>query len=303
MKRNGFTLVELLVVIAIIGILIGMLLPAVQAVREAARRVKCQNNIRQIVIGLQNYHSAHEHFPPGWSMKASQEEPGWGWMAWSLPYVEQNNIFDQIDWNTNIRDPKHDAVRTLVLDVMFCPSSQFAMYPTFNLEGADETDTSYPEEIALAQYVGSVGSIVDFEQMEDGEECPDGGFLGTDGSYLDGVFYGNSKVRIERIKDGASNTVAIGERSGYIFRSTWLGVLDGSRFPGWRVIGWTGEPPNNEPASEVHFHGYAQFNSAHHGLTNFGLADGSVQVIRDTVDPVVFAGMGTLNGGEVQGEY
>ena len=96
MRRRGFTLVELLVVIAIIGILIGMLLPAVQAVREAARRISCANKIHQIAIALHNYESAHMRFPYGWKSDDSPADPGYGWMAYTLPFVEQDNI--QIDF-------------------------------------------------------------------------------------------------------------------------------------------------------------------------------------------------------------
>ena len=98
--RRGFTLVELLVVIAIIGILIGMLLPAVQMVREAARRTQCANNCRQMGLAVLNYESANMVFPPGWAtgtINDPLDEPGWGWAVPALPFMEQGNVFDQID--------------------------------------------------------------------------------------------------------------------------------------------------------------------------------------------------------------
>ena len=92
----------------------------------------------------------------------------------------------------------------------------------------------------------------------------------------------------------------IGERSSDLFDSTWVGVSKGSMHAGWRVVGWTGEPPNNGPTSQVHFHGYAQFNSMHRGgLTNFGFCDGSVRTITDAIDPATFLALGTIQGGEI----
>ena len=112
-KKRGFTLVELLVVIAIIGILIALLLPAVQSVREAARRTECMNNLRQIGLAVANYETAQQRFPPGW-----KSSTGWGWMAQCLPFIEQGNVADQMDLQYALLDPMHEFTSDFRLSVL-----------------------------------------------------------------------------------------------------------------------------------------------------------------------------------------
>ena len=116
-----------------------------------------------------------------------------------------------------------------------------------------------------------------------------------------GIFYANSRTSHTDILDGSSNTVLVGERSAPIFSSTWNGVVPGGDKSSWRVVGWTGEPPNHLPSdqSEIHFHEFAQFNSAHAGgLAMFAFADGAVKTIPRTIDFEVFHAMGTIRGRE-----
>ncbi len=119
-----------------------------------------------------------------------------------------------------------------------------------------------------------------------------------------GIFYGNSKTSHIDILDGASHTILLGERSAYqVSESTWTGVVNGGEFASWRVVGWTGEPPNYRPDDQpgaIHYHPFAQFNSAHAGgLTMFAFADGSVSVLSSQVDFEVFHSLGTIRGREV----
>src|SRR5579883_2674969 len=123
--RGGFTLIELLVVIAIISVLIGLLLPAVQKVREAANRISCTNNLHQIGVAMHGYHARMGSFPSGFVCvpQANPEytAPGWGWAALLLPDLEQDNLAAQINYALPVEDPSHLGVRTTILKVFVCP--------------------------------------------------------------------------------------------------------------------------------------------------------------------------------------
>ena len=301
-RNSGFTLVELLVVIAIIGILIAMLLPAVQNVREAARRTECANNIRQIGLALHNYESTNKHFPPGW-----RSDTGWGWMSHSLPFIDQGNLFEEFDLKVGMLDPVYLETIQTRISGQFCPSS--------TNDSDSHTLILEPDgsavDIARTHYVGCIGSSVEIDRMEDGQTCPSMNLLGSVG-FIDGMFYRDSQTPMKDVRDGSSQTILVGERSGELFDSQWPGILEGSSHTGWRVVGWTGEPPNNpqrteplvivdddgvEEELEIHFHGFAQFNSMHMGeVTNFCFVDGSVRPISDGIHPRVFKAMGTIHG-------
>ncbi|QEG23225.1 DUF1559 family PulG-like putative transporter [Mariniblastus fucicola] len=322
LKRFAFTLVELLVVIAIIGILIAMLLPAVQSVREAARRIECANQIRQLGLAVINHESAHMHFPSGWiGGKDLPTETGWGWTAQILPFFEQNAIYSRFTQTENLVDRKYDEVVVQRIPNLFCPSSTHDT-PTFELEtmrlpessstsGSEEmlhdVPVSVPYHIGRTHYVGCIGSSVRQIEMSanddgdgEGEMCPDPDLLESGDTNINGVFYQNSDTGYRDLLDGSSNTVLLGERSSDSFDSAWAGVVTGSEYPGWRVVGWTGEPPNNKGGIDAHFHGFAQFNSMHTGgITVFAFADGSVHMIDENVTADLFYALGTIRGGEV----
>ncbi|MFK7766799.1 MAG: DUF1559 domain-containing protein [Mariniblastus sp.] len=302
-RRSGFTLVELLVVIAIIGILIAMALPAVQSVRESARVTECSNNIRQIALSLQSYNTAHRHFPAGWNSRT-----GWGWMTHSLPFIEQQNLFDELNLSNKLIDVTHSEMIKHKIPGQLCPSST-------NNSGDFELAASPSEkiyDIGRTHYVASIGSSASTDEMEDGQSCPSLNLLDSEG-FIDGVFYKDSKTPLRDILDGTSNTILVGERSGSLFDSQWPGILDGSAYTGWRVVGWSGEPPNNpmrteplvvvdengeESELEIHFHGFAQYNSMHNGITLFAFCDGSTRSISDNISPITFHAMGTIRGRE-----
>ena len=166
MKKKGFTLVELLVVIAIIGILIGMLLPAVQMVREAARRTSCANNLHQIIIATHNYESSNQRFPPGWIGDESPFTKGWAWTSKILAFLDQQNMKDEIDFRSRIRDMPVDGVRTETFATLGCGSSTTRKEPIVHLP--ELSDPSVTFSIGRSHYVGSVGAVP-MEDMGDGE--------------------------------------------------------------------------------------------------------------------------------------
>jgi len=294
--RKAFTLVELLVVISVIGILLALLLPAVQAAREAARRSQCQNNLRQIGVGMQNVHAAFGRFPPGFASRATSpnEEglgPGWGWGAQLLPYLEEVNL--QFDLDREIVDPLHDGVRETSLAVYLCPSDPDPL-PTFSV--ADENGQPLTT-LAFANYVGVGGT---FEVTE----FPD---TGT------GVLFRNKRIRIADITDGTSRTLMVGERSSRRSpQTTWVGAVTNSAIPPVNpaydvegppvlVLTNTGEAQDDRVPNNPEDH-VEDSNSEHPDGVNFLLCDGSVRIITNQIDPRMWAAMGTRAGGEVIGD-
>lgn len=295
-SKSGFTLVELLVVIAIIGILIGMLLPAVQQVREAARRTQCANKIRQLSLAALNFESARMRFPPGWTTANSNSNssedgllPGWAWSADLLPFIEQSNLSSQIDFRSAVLDPVNAPFITEVVDTFLCPSDpdpevlDFAApvaTPVGNGSGTNNGPAgNSSDEIRLARsnYSGVFGNI----------EVADDPFAGN------GMFFGNSRVGFRNLRDGSSNTMLIGERRNDLGSITWVGVIDGVDEPFARVVGATDNVPNNSGE------GIQDFRSYHPGGINVGMADGSTQFVSDDISEIAFQALGTRSGGEV----
>lgn len=162
-KNRAFTLVEMLVVITIIGLLMGLLLPAVQAAREAARRTSCQNNLKQIGIGLHHYHDTFGRFPSGWIADCAEGEPGWGWAALMLPYIEQSNLKNVVDYNAHIDDDANTISRAQPIELFFCTSDGAkSRGGTFLLRDDPDREDPHnhdhlPIDMAASNYVGIYG--------------------------------------------------------------------------------------------------------------------------------------------------
>ncbi|VTR95034.1 Prepilin-type N-terminal cleavage/methylation domain-containing protein OS=Singulisphaera acidiphila (strain ATCC BAA-1392 / DSM 18658 / VKM B-2454 / MOB10) GN=Sinac_2544 PE=4 SV=1: N_methyl_2: SBP_bac_10 [Gemmata massiliana] len=186
-RKSGFTLIELLVVIAIIAILIGLLLPAVQKVREAAARMKCQNNLKQLGLALHSHHDARGGLPPG------KDSNGFSGMAYLLPYVEQQNVYNLLNFSVKANNAANNAARVAEIKILLCPSDPQSAVPA-----------------------GSAGTNYRFNQ---GYNILYSGIPDTDPSKsnygmqpADGPFWDNSTVKLTDITDGTSNTAAMSEK-------------------------------------------------------------------------------------------
>lgn len=291
-SRNGFTLVELLVVIAIIGILIALLLPAVQAAREAARRSSCTNNLKQIGLALHLYHDTYQQLPAGW--KATHPDtgepyflgkPGWGWGATILPFLEQGSLENLINFHVPITDPANEKARTTSLNVYRCPTDTGPQ--TFTLSPGPKPPPNYDPgfsatEMPTSNYIGVFGTVRMLHVCGGGGDCVGNGSL---------VF--QRGFRFADIQDGLSHTFVVGERSSAISPSTWPGVLAGAAHAPGRIVGVATRPPNSGEQA------FANFSSFHPAGTNFLAGDGSVKLIAETIQMTTYHALCTRAGGEV----
>ncbi len=216
-SRKAFTLVELLVVIAIIGILIGMLLPAVQQVREAARRTQCMNNVRQNTLAAHNYGSAFlDEFPPGNMPTVNGNNYGNSFWVFLLPFMEQANLSDRYDldsggWTGASSNPNRAALEDVLLPFLSCPSSSLPIFPVAYPAGPDErfqgSHGRWGQTGMLPCYTGITGST-EHTSAGPGDE----GGINSDG----GVLLIERTVSLGEITDGTSNTMLIGEQSAWM---------------------------------------------------------------------------------------
>ena len=302
--RRAFTLIELLVVISIIAVLIGLLLPAVQKVREAANRTKCKNNLKQIGLAMHNYHASRNSFPPGFTSRAAALNgpslgPGWGWGTYLLPYLEQDNVYRLIDLTKDIANPVNAQARVMSLPVFLCPSDSPESTTITVRNGAGNAIC----DVAFANYVGVAG-------VNEVSAYPD------NSNGLPGVLLRNSRVKVTDIRDGSSNTLLVGERAwmwGSKVRSpqtTWVGAVTGAVIPQTLnpALGVEAEGvlclTNSGTSAEARVPNNSldhveDANSNHPQGVNFLFADGSVQSIQNTISPDVWAALTTRSGGEV----
>ncbi len=220
---RAFTLVELLVVIAIIGILVSLLLPAVQAAREAARRTQCTNNLKQIGIGFHNYHDTYKTFPPAYVIQPGgggvhgapdpdtrDAGPGWAWGTLLLPFLEQGNLHDQFNDNLPCWDANNAAAAQTQLDLFLCPSATGSDRPMQVKDDAGNVLATFPRSC----YVASAGQEEPWLHAVDSYQ-----------GIADGPLYRNSRTRFADVKDGLSNTVFVGEHHPVLSDKTWVGVI------------------------------------------------------------------------------
>jgi len=284
--RSGFTLIELLVVIAIIAILVALLLPAVQQAREAARRSACKNNLKQYGLALHNYHDTHSVFPPGRirGTAVSSVYPGSGlsWGAMILPFIEQTALYDQIDPTLKIGDQTGTAAALQNLEAMrthfpmlHCPSDERPKNQDLNGSG-DAYNVRSPG-IATTSYYGTCGAFRIYDRPDKRREG-------------NGLFQTDSSVSMASIKDGTSNTIAIGESSGLKTHTmgAFYGRVDGDGDPScchdWFLR--TGQHKLNfwDPsAGNARHHA---FSSEHKGGAQFLMCDGSVRFVSENIEMI-----------------
>ena len=295
-RRYGFTLVELLVVIAIIGILVALLLPAVQAAREAARRSQCVNNLKQLGLALHNYHEALGSFPPG-GITFNEL----GYIVFLLPFIEQGALHDQFIFGegTFLRYGKIDMSLNRI-SVLLCPSCEeersnlslrnYVERIPQTANGEDPYTTHY---VAIMGPVGINPATGVAYGLDDYAADTRGGFS------TDGVMHKNSSVRFKDITDGTSNTFALGEVSWNEcekFRS-WVRGID------WGRGSVSGTAKNVADAINTGLpYGYfnhGAFGSEHPGGTHFAMCDGSVTFVSENIDHAAYLSTASRNGGEV----
>jgi prepilin-type N-terminal cleavage/methylation domain-containing protein/prepilin-type processing-associated H-X9-DG protein len=287
---SGFTLVELLVVIAIIGILIALLLPAVQAAREAARRSQCKNNLKQIGLALQNYHSAHKTFPAGSirniaAGKGNFTDPRFSFYARILPFIELQTMFDQLNQKLSWEADAHTALRKTLVSGFVCPTKDSA---DANYYYVSNQWKSGPGEF-VAHYAGVMGAkgqvpggTTQYEmESVSGSEGNLGGFA------RNGVMIRNQGIPARKITDGLSKTFIVGEMSWDLGElEAWLGGIS----PYWQnsmMVKNVAYPLNSykyDPAFNFTLLNDTSFGSKHSGGgAHFAYADGSVSFLADSV--------------------
>jgi prepilin-type N-terminal cleavage/methylation domain-containing protein/prepilin-type processing-associated H-X9-DG protein len=284
-SRRAFTLVELLVVIAIIGILIAMLLPAVQAAREAARRMQCGNHLKQLGLALHNYHGTYNKLPPGWMQDAIDGLPTdaphysrYGWTIRIMPYLEQASIYNQLgadnDLARDLEVPSLLAAMQLPQPNWRCPSD---VGPVLNAERALQ-GTANTFSVALSNYVGAYTS----------------GGVANAAFPFNGAFDLNSKIGLKDFLDGSSNTIVIGERAyqangvfpqaATVWGTRGIAVANTNRVAN---ISFNGKGMINsvdESNSTLQNSSRMGLSSLHPGGVQVVMADGSVRFLDENID-------------------
>jgi prepilin-type N-terminal cleavage/methylation domain-containing protein/prepilin-type processing-associated H-X9-DG protein len=300
-RRKAFTLIELLVVIAIIAVLIGLLLPAVQKVREAAARTQCSNNLKQIGLASHNFHDSYQFLPPAFIGDNSEGLNGWAtWGALLLPYIEQTAQYNLWDIKYLASEQPLAAVQTQV-KIYLCPSRPLAVPSIGDFR---------PEGAALTDYAASFGTHAAYTNST-GALIPNLPNVAVDSSGRPYLTKWSSQTNFASITDGTSSTTLIGEKSirpnSLRGKNEDRSVFGGNRNNTRRMMGISNVngdirpllPPDNQNLPFAN----SSFGGPHPGVTNFVFVDGSVRSLRISTNVSVLTALVTRAGGEVVGEY
>ena len=320
--KRGFTLVELLVVIAIIGVLVAVLLPAVQEARESARLTQCKNNLKQIALGVQAFADTHKVFPPSRFQYHPDDPPGMNcgggkqpsWIVRILPFIEETPAF--VQWR--LKDPfeKHpEELRNMALDIFSCPSRTVRRLPTVVISitlpcGCPSLNNSELYGGAVSDYAGNHGDLAG--GIDGG---PDDFYWGGNGT---GVIISSrprcangeavdwiDRVGIEAVTDGLSKTFLVGERhvmlgmEGEVPHD--LPMYSGVHFMAHSRVGGPGEPIARTP--KWNDPNLANFGSWHRGVCQFALCDGSVRSVNNSIETITLARLCNRDDGQTIDEY
>ncbi|MDO4585009.1 MAG: DUF1559 domain-containing protein [Planctomycetia bacterium] len=311
MKKEAFTLVELLVVIAIIGMLVGLLLPAVQQAREAARKMQCLNNMRQIVLACHNYASGNkDQFPKGNYDKAYGSFPvgvdNFGFLTLILPQMEQTAIYEACDFEQQA-SKLYDYNKQVTLNVVpayLCPSATFPKVQTedtgrYYNYGAK---SSYKGIHGVKRYSGQTDPDTGMEYPIPPIKTADHGDL-----YDNGMFFWAKSVSISTVRDGLSNTLMLGEYfsqdtanhqvNAHVQMTYLYGSYPDTKYSIWNCRGI--EYPMNYSADDSMEGNFLPLISEHAGGCNFARADGSASFLSQSIELYIYKNLATRNGGEL----
>jgi prepilin-type N-terminal cleavage/methylation domain-containing protein len=310
----GFTLVELLVVIAIVGILLALLLPAIQTARESARRSRCSNNLKQLGVGMHNHLTLFGAFPPGQRLVIVGHKT-WGWPAFFLEWIEESAAYERIDFRKQLWGPENRDAVSQVISVFLCPSTGRRQATRsgdrigLDLINPGQWDAGTGEDMACIDYAGISGPTVHASFLNPVTGAP---YPANSGILLNISTGQRTQTSAAEIIDGLSQTLLVGELSGRgIFvsgtsnalRGVWAGGQNCASVPSAPVGGIRIAPINPAPADAWVNAGNSSLFSDHPGGANTLLCDASVRFLAESMHLQVLLSLASRNGGEVIGEY